>query len=163
MTIREYKILMEIVNEFKDDLTAQNNAIIKYLYPDVKVSEIEAKLALLQKELQTPEEIIREFKLDGINYGLIPNFDEMTAGEFIDLSLYENDPNQIEKVMAILYRPIVKKIKGDYIIEQYKGTQHLANKMLKADIKIYQSVITFFLTLNEQLSVIFPIYLKNKK
>lgn len=67
-----------------------------------------------------------EFKniieMNGVKYGFIPNFSEITAGELIDLDdCYKND--DMVSATSILYRPIVGKVDkvGKYRIEPYTG------------------------------------------
>jgi len=53
--------------------------------------------------------------------------------------------------MAILYRPVISSYGKLYEIEEYQGSKKYADVMLEVDVKIYHSVIAFFLTLNEIL------------
>ena len=50
---------------------------------------------------------LRKFELQGKKYGFIPDWEEFTAGEYIDLESYLSDFwANAEKVLAILYREI---------------------------------------------------------
>ncbi len=64
--------------------------------------------------------LVRSFKLNNINYGFNPQLDDLTLGEYIDLDTFIGDWENIEKAMAVLYRPVVNKIKDKYTIEEYK-------------------------------------------
>lgn len=90
---------------------------------DVKLLSIEQyedlinRIALtFEKELILQNIII----LKGVEYGLIPNFEKITAGELIDLDTLLKEDKWIE-IMSILYRPLIGNIndKGEYRIEQY--------------------------------------------
>lgn len=60
--------------------------------------------------------------MDGIEYGLIPNFSKITTGELIDLDDLLSNQKFIE-IFSVLYRPIIGEInkRGEYRIEEYKG------------------------------------------
>lgn len=68
-----------------------------------------------------------KFTLDGVEYGYIPSYKEITFGEFVDLdTLLSKKPEEIMDylhiVTAIMYRPITKqKKKHDYKIEKYNS------------------------------------------
>ena len=65
-------------------------------------------------------ELSRVIEIDGIEYGFIPDFDELSLGEFVDLDNYLQDGfNNLDKVFAVLYRPVVKRDGIKYTIENY--------------------------------------------
>ena len=71
--------------------------------------------------------LVRRLSFRGKEYGFIPNLEEMSFGEYIDLDSYLSDMQQLHKTVGVLYRPIVKE-KGDlYEIEPYKGTDGYAD------------------------------------
>ena len=70
--------------------------------------------------------LVRRLSFRGKEYGFVPNLEEMSFGEYIDLDSYLSDMQQLHKTVGVLYRPIVKE-KGDlYEIEPYKGTDGYA-------------------------------------
>ena len=72
-----------------------------------------------------PYTLIDTFELDGVKYGYLPSYKEITFGEFADLdTLLTKKPEEVMDYMhviaAIMYRPIVsQKSKHDYKIEKY--------------------------------------------
>ena len=56
-------------------------------------------------------------------FGFIPNLDKMTMGEYIDLNNYFENPQDMHKAMAVLFRPIHESYedKDSYRIDSYKG------------------------------------------
>jgi len=71
--------------------------------------------------------LVRRLSFRGKEYGFVPNLEEMSFGEYIDLDSYLSDMQQLHKTVGVLYRPIVKE-KGDlYEIEPYKGTDGYAD------------------------------------
>jgi hypothetical protein len=53
----------------------------------------------------TNHKFISRFKIGELEFGFIPNLDDMTQGEYIDLDTYIVDWNEMHKAMAVLYRP----------------------------------------------------------
>lgn len=66
--------------------------------------------------------LTRRLSFRGQEYGFVPNLEEMSFGEYIDLDTYLSDMDMLHKTVGVLYRPIVKE-KGElYEVEPYKGT-----------------------------------------
>jgi len=66
--------------------------------------------------------LTRRLSFRGREYGFVPNLEEMSFGEYIDLDTYLSDMQSLHKTVGVLYRPIVKE-KGDYYeVEPYNGT-----------------------------------------
>lgn len=66
--------------------------------------------------------LTRRLSFRGQEYGFVPNLEEMSFGEYIDLDTYLSDMQMLHKTVGVLYRPIVKE-KGDlYEVEPYTGT-----------------------------------------
>ena len=66
------------------------------------------------------ENLVLEFEIDGIEYGFNPNLSELKLKEFVDLdNRLDNGWQDMHRVMAILYRPVVKRHKEKYEIEEY--------------------------------------------
>ena len=66
--------------------------------------------------------LTRRLSFRGREYGFVPNLEEMSFGEYIDLDTYLSDMQSLHKTVGVLYRPIVKE-KGDlYEVEPYNGT-----------------------------------------
>lgn len=93
----------------------------------------------------------QRFKIDDVEFGFIPNLDKMTNAEWVDLMNYQNDESKLNKLMAILFRPITKTSLDTYVIETYKGTEKHAKTMLKTPLNIVKGATGFFLTLLNEL------------
>lgn len=66
--------------------------------------------------------LTRRLSFRGQEYGFVPNLEEMSFGEYIDLDTYLSDMDMLHKTVGVLYRPITKQ-KGDfYEVEPYNGT-----------------------------------------
>lgn len=145
MTIEEYiKINIAI-----QDVEVPTVSDLLPLFRELEYAEVLDKLNEFIELDKKPTELINRFKIGGVEFGLIPDFDKITTGEFLDLSSYESDVGNIHRLMAILYRPVTKSYKTRYNIEEYEGSDKYKDIMLKVDAKVYISVIGFFLTLNQ--------------
>ena len=105
-------------------------------------------IAEYQKAIDNKPEFKSKFKLNDVLYGFIPNLDEITAGELIDIDSYSKGVDSNHKLMSILYRPIIKQSGTDYEVEKYAG----ANGNLKnMSLGIALAAQGFFLTLGNEL------------
>jgi len=91
------------------------------------------------------------FELYGKEFGFIPNLEDITFGEYIDLDTYLKDVSTWHKAMAVLYRPIKKKIKNMYLIEDYNGSDGYSEVMKDAPINIMLGAVVFFYNLGNEL------------
>ena len=78
------------------------------------------------QKLRTREQArhTERFALDGVQYGFIPNWDEFTAGEYIDAEQYCADfwPNA-HKLMALLFREVEHEHGDQYSIAPYTAKE----------------------------------------
>ena len=100
--------------------------------------------------LQPP--LVMHFYLNNIQYGFIPNLDDMTLGEYIDLDSFTGEYKNIEVAMNVLYRPVKKKVLDKYTIEDYNPDNK--DKMLDMPMDAVISSLFFFLNLGMELSKI---------
>jgi len=95
--------------------------------------------------------LTQKFEMNGIVFGFIPNLDDMSAGEYMDLDGYITDWNDMHKAMAILYRPIKHKSGDKYLIEDYEGSDKYAEAMKNAPLHVVLGVMVFFWHLGKEL------------
>ena len=134
--------------------------------------------------MRSATELISRFTINNIEFGLIPNFDDMSAGEFADLDDYNSDVEQWHKCMAVLYRPVTNKLDNLYEIEPYikkknkilmffynffnskkgiqpyKGTEQYAETMKDTPVAIVLAVQVFFYNLSKELLSVTMDYLE---
>jgi hypothetical protein len=107
---------------------------------------------------------INKFKLGGVEFGFIPNLDDMTFGEYTDLDTYITDWEQMHKAMAVLYRPIKKNgLNGTYEIEKYNGSITYSDVMKHAPLDVVFGANVFFYTLGNELLKSTLTYLENNQ
>ncbi len=119
---------------------------------NVNVDDFNMMFAEVTKALETESPFQDRFELDGIEYGFVPNLDEITIGEYIDLSNYGNSLETMHKVMAVLFRPVISTDTfGNYEIASYDGTKERAEIMKKAPMNIVSGMLVFFCSLSKEL------------
>ena len=81
-------------------------------------------------------EFEQRFTLDGVEYGFIPNLDEITTAEYVDLSTIGLDFNNMHKIIAILFRRITEEDAfGNYEILPYSHNKANDEIMRRCPIK----------------------------
>lgn len=106
--------------------------------------------AILEKTLSQTPQFENRFTLNGVEYGFIPDLDELSTGEFIDIDTYQKNRGDLYRVMGVLYRPVRKKgMFGKYEIEPYNGKVNEVLKGMPAGIAIGAQV--FFYSLGTDL------------
>lgn len=94
----------------------------------------------------------QKFKIDDVEFGMIPNFDAITGDEYTDIVKYQGDTNNLHKLMAILFRPInLKDFSKNYSIVDYNGTSQYCETMKSMKMNIVNGCLGFFLTLSNDL------------
>jgi len=125
ITLRQYKHFLKIQKTVDDEKFL--NAKIIEIFCKVKLDEVlrlkfndsEFIVKTLTEMFEQKPKLVKTFKLNK-EYGFHPQLDDLTLGEYIDLDTFIGDWENIEKAMAVLYRPVVNKLKDKYIIEDYK-------------------------------------------
>ncbi len=116
----------------------------------VKMSDMNIIVNKLNECLSEKPALITRFKLGNTEFGFVPQLDDLTFGEFVDLENTISDWDSMHKAMAVLYRPVTQQLKGKYEIEEYRGDSwHDAMKNMPASVAV--SAITFFFLLESDL------------
>lgn len=96
-------------------------------------------------------ELVTQFSIDGKDFGFIPNLENISFGEYIDLDNLLSWEN-MHKAMAVLYRPITERAKDFYKIEEYESSSKYSESMKKAPASVAVGAGVFFWTLSNDLS-----------
>ena len=99
---------------------------------------------------QTNTKHVQRFKLYGVEYGFIPDLDEMSLGEYIDLDNNASKWETMHIAMNVLYRPIKDSKAGRYNIQEYKTSD--PDKMLDMPLDAAIGSLFFFYQLGIELS-----------
>ena len=118
------------------------------------VTQVDFEFCLNQidKALNEEVEFKNRFTLGNVEFGFIPNLDEMTTAEYVDLNKYTNTADTLHYLMAILFRPIINKDSfGNYEIQNYQGTKEYFELMKKTPLSIANGSLFFFINLSTEL------------
>ena len=85
------------------------------------IKVLQEALEIIQKALSDDAKMEMTFEFNGIVYGFIPNLDNLTTAEFIDIENYQKERSDLYKVMSVLYRPVTITEGKRYDIEPYTG------------------------------------------
>jgi hypothetical protein len=141
---------IDIMNFNKRKVSIFTNIPFKDL-GSVKAIDFERISKQVDVALNTDAQFQATFKLDGLEFGFINDFEEISLGEFADLEKYQTSQNDLHNLMAILFRPIRNKAHGRYEIESYKGTAEYAERMKSMPLNIANGALVFFLNLASEL------------
>ena len=122
--------------------------------------ELEKLKASLIDMFEQEQKLVTRFMHNGIEFGMIPNLDDMSWGENDNLGAYVSDWSQMHKAMAVFYRPITTKKRDKYLIEEYKGTAKYAETMKGIPLAYALGAIVFFYNLANDLLNYIPSYLQ---
>jgi hypothetical protein len=113
--------------------------------------------------LQSKPRDLHRFTTNSKEFGRIPNLDDMTSGEYRDLDTYFDDPENLDRAMAVLFRPITNKQGANYLIEKYKGSDVYKETMANIPLEIFFSSQVFFYNLSKELLTATKDYLQSPK
>ena len=127
----------------------------------MRFKDVDGIVELLSTILNDKPKLVQRFKLKGVEYGFIPNLDDMSFGEYVDLDTYIGDWQEIHRAMAVLYRPIKEKHGERYNIVPYEVVDAEVYKDMPLDAAI--SSVLFFYRLGIDLSRAMTNYLEEGK
>ena len=169
ITLAKYQKFLQIAKENPDGDFLQHKMVEIFCGIDLKnaakisykdVNEITTNLSNMFNQKY---ELKRTFKLGDTEFGFIPNLDDISFGEYSDLDNYITNWDLMHNAMAVLYRPITKKLKDKYQIEEYNGSYTYAEAMKYAPVDVVLGAVVFFYNLGNELLKSTIHYLDNNK
>jgi collagenase-like PrtC family protease len=124
-----------------------------------------AKIFEKLSKLQIEGKLKKIFKIDEVEYGFLPDLDEITLGEYADIEHYvkEGLEKNMHKIMAVLFRPVTSREDKVYSIEAYKDGRERAEKFRKKmNATQVQAALVFFWTFAKEFVKILPLFLMKK-
>ena len=160
ISIKNYVEITKIKDLFSDDYFAAKllNLVTGVPVEDALQSDYNEINYLAAEILQMipfkKPEFIDRFTIDGVDYGFIPDWKEMTFAEFADLDTLSTKKEEeilqnLHIIAAIMFRPITEEVsKHDYQIEKYDVKTMKKRAELfkeKLDIKFVLGAQFFFI------------------
>ena len=164
ITLKQYRKYIKISENNTDPYFLQCKMIEIFCNLDsksvrlLKLSSAEKVVNTINNMFEDKPRLIRTFKLDGIEYGLIPQLDDMSLGEYIDLDKNIGDWDNMIIAMNVLYRPISKRIGEKYLINDYNI--ETKERLIDIPIDIVLGVVFFLHNLGIELSKVMMDYLQ---
>jgi len=126
----------------------------------LKMSSVAAIIDILNELLSQTPKRVEQFTMNGVQYGFIPDLDEMSLGEYVDLDGNASDWNNMHVAMNVLYRRIKIKKSGKYNIVDYNVENPEKMKDMPLDAAI--GSLFFFYNLGMELSKHTILYSNNQ-
>jgi hypothetical protein len=119
--------------------------------PNVKFKSLSGIVNRLNGMFATKPSLKQEFTIGGKAFGFIPNLEDITFGEYVDLDNYMADTQDLHKTMAVLYRPITQRAGKRYDIEPYESAEKYSDLMKQAPLDVVLGATLFFYRLGSDL------------
>jgi len=164
ISLKQYQKFLKLQDSNEDSYFLQCKMIEIFCNLDaksvrmLKVGDANKVVEVLNNMFEKQPELIRTFKIDGVEYGIIPNLDDISLGEYIDLDTYIGDWQNMQIAMNVLYRPISKKISNKYTIVEYDVDAKEKLEHIPMDIVL--GSIFFLYNLGIELSMVMVDYLE---
>ena len=169
ITLEQYQKFLSIAKDNPESEFLQHKMVEIFCGVDLKniakisykdVNEITTNLSNLFNQKY---DLKRTFKLGNTEFGFITNLDEITLGEYTDLDKYISNWDMMNNAMAVLYRPVTKKLKDKYQIEEYNGSYTYCDAMKYMPVDVVLGAVVFFYSLGNELLKSTIVYLENNK
>ena len=160
--LKDYQDYLLIEEPTNDDMLKCILNIDQKELGKIKASDVDFLLGHVINLFEEKQELIPKFKMYGIEYGFIPNLDEITYGENKDVTAYINDWGTMHKAMAVLFRPIKQKQRDKYIIEEYEGSHKYSEVMKEMPLNVVMGAMVFFYNLTNVLLKSIPSFLEKE-
>ena len=118
----------------------------------MKATDIAEICEIINTMFDTDNQLISKFTLKGVDYAFIPELDNMSFGEYMDLDTFIGDNDNLHRALNVLFRPIKLNKGGRYIIEDYEPNDSEVAKDFPLDVVL--GAIVFFYTLGKDLSIV---------
>jgi len=164
ITLKQYQKFLKIQDSNEDSYFLQCKMIEIFCNLDaksvrmLKVGDANKVVEVLNSMFEKQPDLTRTFKIGNIEYGIIPNLDDISLGEYIDLDTYIGDWQNMQIAMNVLYRPIKNKIGDKYTIVDYDVDTK--QKLEEIPMDIVLGSIFFLYNLGIELSMVMVDYLE---
>jgi hypothetical protein len=172
ITLAQYKKYLDLVEANKEDQNADTFISMKMLeifcgvpYEQTKglrFKDVANIVGILSDMLNSNPELVKTFKIGDTEFGFIPDLEDMSFGEYVDLDTTIGDWSKMHLAMAVLYRPVVQKHGKLYRIAEYEPEKY-EEAMKHTPMDAVISSLVFFYNLGIELSKAMMNYLEGKE
>lgn len=152
LTIRQYLNLKKKEGSEKDPielivaLSGLDRNDVKY----AKKKDMEFVYGFLTQHYLMDQKTTLEttFEFKGVEYGLMADIQKLNFGGWVDLEFLTTDgvEKNLNKIMALMYRPIISESERGYVIEEYDHDTMMerAEIFLDLPVELFWGVSNFF-------------------
>lgn len=117
----------------------------------IAINDFKEIYAKLIEVLNQETKFTDRFTILGKEFGFIPNLDDISAGEYIDLDKFCQNEDSYLDVMGVLFRPVTNKIKDTYLIERYESPDKYIDHIRNMPLGVALGASVFFYNLSNDL------------
>lgn len=128
----------------------------------IKLSSLNELVAHFTTLFKSETKFTNTFAIGDIEFGFIPELEEITFGEYVDLEANLNNWQTFHKAMAVMYRPITRRIGKKYDIKEYNPDQDMQELMKFAPLDVCIPASVFFWNLGKELLPVTLNYLEKE-
>ena len=167
ITLKQYQKFLKVQDSKQNNTFLQTKMIEIFCNVkmqdalNIKLSDADSISSLISKMFEQKPDLVKSFWLNNVEYGFVPDLDEITLGEYIDLDTYMGEWENIQIAMNVLYRPIKQKLGEKYLIEEYDPDTK--DKLINMPMDAVFGSIIFFYRLGIELSQTMMNYLENEE
>lgn len=167
ITLKQYQKFLKVQDSKQNNTFLQTKMIEIFCNVkmqdalNIKLSDADRIASLISKMFEQKPDLVKSFWLNNVEYGFVPDLDEITLGEYIDLDTYMSEWENIQIAMNVLYRPIKQKLGEKYLIEEYDPDTK--DKLINMPMDAVFGSIIFFYRLGIELSQTMMNYLENEE
>ena len=156
ITLKQYKhfltITKDLEGEFFKQRMVESLCNVQYLSVQMmKRKDVNDIVNSLTNLINEDSEFKHRFYIKDMEFGMIPDLEDMTSGEFGDLTAYIGDWQTMNKAMAVLFRPIKERQGDKYSIVDYDGTGATSELLDFMPLSIAKGAMLFFYLLTNEL------------
>ncbi len=160
ITLGQYQEFVKLEQELKDSTEVSIQlkmieifcSVPEAVVRSMKATDIAEICEIINTMFDTDSQLISKFTLKGVDYGFIPELDNMSFGEYMDLDTFIGDNDNLHRALNVLFRPIKLNKGSRYIIEDYEPNDSELAKDFPLDVVL--GAIVFFYTLGKDLSTV---------
>ena len=117
----------------------------------MKANDIKDICEVINKMFDVEHQLINRFQLGGQDFGFIPDLENISFGEYVDLDTFIGDTDNLHRAMNVLFRPIDLKQGSRYTLKDYDPDTNESAKNYPLDACF--GAMVFFYALGKDLSI----------
>jgi hypothetical protein len=117
----------------------------------MKANDIKDICEVINKMFDVEHQLINRFQLGGQDFGFIPDLENISFGEYVDLDTFIGDTDNLHRAMNVLFRPIDLKQGSRYTLKDYDPDTNESAKDYPLDACF--GAMVFFYALGKDLSI----------